>query len=149
MCFVSSKVPSHHDSSLKHPKHKFLLKKQNKIKLMIFDHPNYRLFKRIPPVPVILNNQGLTVWKYSWIFCHSHNHGLTAYAPLWWNSLHNVTKYVEHYWFNKNIYFYYICIYKVMKYRKIWIKYNAYFKKAVFHSRENIKGCISQTDVKM
>ena len=23
------------------------------------------------------------------------------------------------------------------------IKYNAYFKKAVFHSRENIKGCIS------
>ena len=30
-------------------------------------------------------------------------------------------------------------IYKVMKYRKIFIKYNAYFKKAVFHSRENIK----------
>ena len=27
-------------------------------------------------------------------------------------------------------------IYKVMKYRKICIKYNAYFKKAVFHSRE-------------
>ena len=33
-------------------------------------------------------------------------------------------------------------IYKVMKYRKILIKYNAYFKKAVFHSRENIKSCI-------
>ena len=31
---------------------------------------------------------------------------------------------------------------KVMKYRKILIKYNAYFKKAVFHSRENIKSCI-------
>ena len=30
-------------------------------------------------------------------------------------------------------------IYKEMKYRKILIKYNAYFKKAVFHSRENIK----------
>ena len=26
-----------------------------------------------------------------------------------------------------------------MKYRKILNKYNAYFKKAVFHSRENIK----------
>ena len=35
-------------------------------------------------------------------------------------------------------------IYKVMKYRKILIKYNAYFKKAVFHSRENIESCISQ-----
>ena len=33
-------------------------------------------------------------------------------------------------------------IYKVMKYRKILIKYNAYLKKAVFHSRENIKSCI-------
>ena len=33
-------------------------------------------------------------------------------------------------------------IYKVMKYRKILIEYNAYFKKAVFHSRENIKSCI-------
>ena len=33
-------------------------------------------------------------------------------------------------------------IYKVIKYRKILIKYNAYFKKAVFHSRENIKSCI-------
>ena len=33
-------------------------------------------------------------------------------------------------------------IYKEMKYRKILIKYNAYFKKAVFHSRENIKSCI-------
>ena len=33
-------------------------------------------------------------------------------------------------------------IYKVMKYRKILIKYNAYFQKAVFHSRENIKSCI-------
>ena len=33
-------------------------------------------------------------------------------------------------------------IYKVMKYRKILIKYNAYFKKAVFHSRENIISCI-------
>ena len=32
-----------------------------------------------------------------------------------------------------------------MKYRKICIKYNAYFKKAVFHSRENIKSCISQS----
>ena len=31
-----------------------------------------------------------------------------------------------------------------MKYRKILTKYNAYFKKAVFHSRENIKSCISQ-----
>ena len=30
-------------------------------------------------------------------------------------------------------------IYKVMKYRKIFVKYNAYFKKAVFHSRENTK----------
>ena len=30
-------------------------------------------------------------------------------------------------------------IYKVMKYQKILIRYNAYFKKAVFHSRENIK----------
>ena len=29
-----------------------------------------------------------------------------------------------------------------MKYRKLLIKYNAYFKKAVFHSRENIKSCI-------
>ena len=29
-----------------------------------------------------------------------------------------------------------------MKYRKICVKYNAYFKKAVFHSRENIKSCI-------
>ena len=35
-------------------------------------------------------------------------------------------------------------IYKVMKYRKIFIKYNAYFKKAVFHSHENIKSYISQ-----
>ena len=35
-------------------------------------------------------------------------------------------------------------IYKVMKYRKIFIRYNAYFKKAVFHSRENIKSCILQ-----
>ena len=35
-------------------------------------------------------------------------------------------------------------IYKVMKYRKILIKYNAYFKKAVFHRGENIKSCISQ-----
>ena len=26
-----------------------------------------------------------------------------------------------------------------MKYGKIFIKYNAYFKKAVFHSHENIK----------
>ena len=33
-------------------------------------------------------------------------------------------------------------IYKVMKYRKILIKYNAYFKKSVFHWRENIKSCI-------
>ena len=33
-------------------------------------------------------------------------------------------------------------IYKVMKYKKICIKYNAYFKKAVFHSRENMKSCI-------
>ena len=33
-------------------------------------------------------------------------------------------------------------IYKVMKYRKVLIKYNAYFKKAVFHSRKNIKSCI-------
>ena len=33
-------------------------------------------------------------------------------------------------------------IYKVMKYRKILIKYNAYFQKAVFHSCENIKSCI-------
>ena len=33
-------------------------------------------------------------------------------------------------------------IYKIMKYRKILIKYNAYLKKAVFHSRENIKSCI-------
>ena len=39
-------------------------------------------------------------------------------------------------------------LYKVMKYRKILIKYNAYFKKAVFHSRENIKSCIF-TAVKM
>ena len=30
-----------------------------------------------------------------------------------------------------------------MKYREILIKYNnAYFKKAVFHIRENIKSCI-------
>ena len=37
----------------------------------------------------------------------------------------------------------YVIIYKVMKYRKILIKYNAYLKKkAVFHSRENIKNCI-------
>ena len=28
-----------------------------------------------------------------------------------------------------------------MKYRKILIKYNAYLKKAVYHSRENIKSC--------
>ena len=35
-------------------------------------------------------------------------------------------------------------LYKVMKYRKILTKYNAYFEKAVFHSRENIKSCISQ-----
>ena len=35
-------------------------------------------------------------------------------------------------------------IYKVIKYRKILIKYNAYLKNAVFHSRENIKSCISQ-----
>ena len=35
-------------------------------------------------------------------------------------------------------------IYKVMKYSKICIKYNAYFKKAVFHICENIKSCISQ-----
>ena len=35
-----------------------------------------------------------------------------------------------------------IIIYKVMKYIKILIIYNAYFKKAVFHSRENIKSCI-------
>ena len=33
----------------------------------------------------------------------------------------------------------YLFIYKVMKYRKICIKYSTYFKKAVFHSRENIK----------
>ena len=33
-------------------------------------------------------------------------------------------------------------IYKVMKYRKILINYNAYFKKAVFHSCENIKNWI-------
>ena len=33
-------------------------------------------------------------------------------------------------------------IYKVMKYRKILIKYNAYLKKAVFHSSEDIKSCI-------
>ena len=26
-----------------------------------------------------------------------------------------------------------------MKYRNIFIKYNAYFKKSLFHSRENIK----------
>ena len=39
-------------------------------------------------------------------------------------------------------YIYIFIIYKVMKYRKILIKYNAYFKKAVFHSRENIKSCI-------
>ena len=32
-------------------------------------------------------------------------------------------------------------IYKVMKYKKILIKYNAYLKKAVFYSRENIKSC--------
>ena len=31
----------------------------------------------------------------------------------------------------------------IMKYRKILFKYNAYFKKVVFHSRENIKSCIS------
>ena len=31
-----------------------------------------------------------------------------------------------------------------MKYRKLLIKYNAYFKKAVFHSHENIKSCIAQ-----
>ena len=37
-----------------------------------------------------------------------------------------------------------LIIYKVMKYRKICIKYNVYFKEAVFHSRENIKSCISQ-----
>ena len=29
-----------------------------------------------------------------------------------------------------------------MKYRKISIKYNAYLKKAVYHSRENIKSYI-------
>ena len=34
-------------------------------------------------------------------------------------------------------------IYKVMKYRKIFIKNSAYFKKASFHSRENIKSCVS------
>ena len=33
-------------------------------------------------------------------------------------------------------------IYKAMKYRKILIKYYACSKKAVFHSRENIKSCI-------
>ena len=37
--------------------------------------------------------------------------------------------------------FYYI--YKVMKYRKILIKYNAYFEEAVFHIRVNIKSRIS------
>ena len=41
-----------------------------------------------------------------------------------------------------NFRYIFFIIYKVMKYRKILIKYNAYFKKAVFHSRENIKGCI-------
>ena len=44
--------------------------------------------------------------------------------------------------FNFFLYIYIFIIYKVMKYRKICIKYNAYFKKAVFHSRENIKSCI-------
>ena len=29
-----------------------------------------------------------------------------------------------------------------MTYKKILIKYNAYLKKAVFYSRENIKSCI-------
>ena len=37
--------------------------------------------------------------------------------------------------------FYYI--YKVMKNRKILIKYNAYFEEAVFHIRVNIKSRIS------
>ena len=39
-----------------------------------------------------------------------------------------------------------LIIYKVMKYRKILIKYNAYFKKTVLHSHRNIKkkSCISQ-----
>ena len=32
-----------------------------------------------------------------------------------------------------------------MKYRKILIKYNAYFKKTVFHSRENIKKVVSHS----
>ena len=43
------------------------------------------------------------------------------------------------------VYLLYIIIYKVIKYRKILIKYNAYFKKAVFHSHENIKSCIFTT----
>ena len=50
-------------------------------------------------------------------------------------------KYFPWKWFVLIVYF---IIYKVMKYRKILIKYNAYFKTAVFHSGENIKSCISQ-----
>ena len=38
---------------------------------------------------------------------------------------------------------YVFIIYKVMKYNEIVIKYNAYFKNAIFHSRENIRDCIS------
>ena len=34
-------------------------------------------------------------------------------------------------------------IYKVMNYRKILNKYNAYFEKAAYHSHENIS-CISR-----
>ena len=33
-------------------------------------------------------------------------------------------------------------VYKVIKYRKKIIKYNAYFKKTVFHSHENIKKAV-------
>ena len=38
----------------------------------------------------------------------------------------------------------YICFYYIQsnEIQKILIKYNAYFKKAVFHSCENIKSCI-------
>ena len=44
-------------------------------------------------------------------------------------------------WINMN-YVKLFIIYRLMKYRKTLIKHNAYFKKADFHSRENIS-CIS------
>ena len=40
-------------------------------------------------------------------------------------------------------------IYKVMKYRKIKIKYNVYLKKKLYFTCENIKSCISHVKYKI